>query len=86
METMGSGSSKKNKNLMYVLAITIILFIMLDLWFVQKVILLNKCREHLPSMQPSGGSGLKYASNALFIRSEDDFEKREGDFYKRYYM
>lgn len=83
---MGGGSTKVNKNLMYVLAVVIILIIMLDLWFVQKMILFNKCKEHMPARMSSPGTGLKYLSDSVFMRSEDDFEKREGDFYKRYYL
>ena len=84
---MGGGSSKIDKNLIFIFAIVIVLIIMLDLWFVQKILLYNKCKkEHLHAVQSHGYGGLKYQTNADFVRSESDFENREGEFYKKYYM
>lgn len=83
----GGGSTKVNKNLMYVLAIVVILIIMMDLWFVQKMILFDKIRkEHMGAVHSNRGSGLKYATKASFLESQAPFEKKEYEFYKKYYL
>ena len=87
MDLTTGGGKSKNKNLMFIFAIVIVLILMMDLWFIQKMILLDKCkREHLHAVQSHGGTKLKYLSDATFMRNESDFEKKEGKLYNKYYL